>query len=743
MKLWRVLLIILLSVFAVGLLGYSYLNQQLKSLGITDWNIEFESLTISHIVIKRLELTIDSLPESYEKQPSTDLSLTQILSAEVPAIVPERIHIKSLYVKGTLLPEPVSATFKLLNRKPLQLKIDSREPILASLQLTRKNDNLDLIAYYDSASLQANYDFSSGLLNADASYLIAAQQVTENLSTEQIPVSAQWRGNLSPNIELAGLESVISELSGELLLSVKDNAEIVAVDSITAASGELQLNLSNGVINFYTLELDGKTNNLMSLNVPKLPVQLKSVAWQLSSNDQLALPLLEVQQAVNKTHWPVSVNAVAKGKRNETIKLSSVFSGHISSDAARLQSIEPTHIEFSHLNNDATAALNFQNLYYPYSKLGDIAAEFGLSVRADALSFDQLPQIKAVFNSDFQYHKEELVGKGELLLGEHISVQHSSRITPNQLKSQVKIHNFDWKQTPQLDALLKQFAPQLVISKATINGQADVNFDWNDNRWQLDNGQVDIQQSDWVADTLSAVDSSLNFKFKANNEQLTVNNAQLHIGSVQQGFALGPVTAEFGVHVPFESLTQSTLDLTRHTIKGLGGDISIPNQSYSIATSFALPVVFEKISLGELMRQYPSNKVSIDGNVSGTIPVHWNSKQFTVEQGYLTALAPGGHLQVDSSALVSVAGNNPSLRTLAGVLSNFYYQQLSTVIDYNQNGKLTLAVQLKGSNPEVEDGRPVELNVNLEEDLPALMKGLTLSNSLNEAIRKRVQQKIN
>ena len=31
----------------------------------------------------------------------------------------------------------------------------------------------------------------------------------------------------------------------------------------------------------------------------------------------------------------------------------------------------------------------------------------------------------------------------------------------------------------------------------------------------------------------------------------------------------------------------------------------------------------------------------------------------------------------------------------------------------------------------------------LEEDLPALMKGLTLSNSLNEAIRKRVQQKIN
>ena len=785
MKLWRVLLTILVIAFAIGLLGYSYLNQQLKSLGISDWSIEFERLSINHIIIERLELTIDSLPESSASQSSTVLNLTQILSAEVPAIVPERFDIKSLRVKGTLLPEPISATFKLLNREPLQLKVNSREPVTASLQLTRENGSLDLSAQHDSATLQANYNYSSGQLTADASYLLAAQNVADSLSTGQIPMSAQWQGNFSPDTEFTSLESITSALSGELLLSVKNSVEIVAADSTTAASGKLQLNLSKGVINFYTLELNGETNNLMSLNVPELPVQLESVIWQLSSNDQLALPLLKIQQAVNKTHWPVSAKAVAKGKKNETLNLSSelsveqkqwqfnsvnfdhlnlqlhnvalpvaeqsliinkltaAFSGQISNEAATLQSTESTHIEFSHLNNDATAVVSFSHVFYPYSEPDDITAELGLSIHADALSFDQLPQIKAAFNSDFKYRQQKLIGNGELRLGEHIRVQHHSEITTNRLQSKVKIHDFNWKQTPQLDALLKHFAPQVVISKATINGHADVNFDWNDNRWQLDNGHVDIQQSDWVADTLSAVDSSLNFQFNANNEQLHVNNAQLYIGSVQQGFTLGPVTAEFGAQIPFDNPKQSTLNLTSHSIKGLGGSISIPNQSYSMANKFALPVVFEEISLGELMRQYPSNKVSIDGNVSGTIPVHWDSNQFTVDRGYLNALAPGGHLQVDSSALVSVAGNNPSLQTLAGVLSNFYYQQLSTVIDYDKNGKLTLAVKLKGSNPEVENGRPVELNVNLEEDLPALMKGLTLSNSLNEAIRKRVQQKIN
>lgn len=785
MKLWRVLLTILVIAFAIGLLGYSYLNQQLKSLGISDWSIEFERLSINHIIIERLELTIDSLPESSASQSSTVLNLTQILSAEVPAIVPERFDIKSLRVKGTLLPEPISATFKLLNREPLQLKVNSREPVTASLQLTRENGSLDLSAQHDSATLQANYNYSSGQLTADASYLLAAQNVADSLSTGQIPMSAQWQGNFSPDTEFTSLESITSALSGELLLSVKNSVEIVAADSATAASGKLQLNLSKGIINFYTLELNGETNNLMSLNVPELPVQLESVTWQLSSNDQLALPLLKIQQAVNRTHWPVSAKAVAKGKKNETLNLSSelsveqkqwqfnsvnfdhlnlqlhnvalpvaeqsliinkltaAFSGQISNEAATLQSTESTHIEFSHLNNDATAVVNFSHVFYPYSEPDDITAELGLSIHADALSFDQLPQIKAAFNSDFKYRQQKLIGNGELRLGEHIRVQHHSEITTNHLQSKVKIHDFNWKQTPQLDALLKHFAPQVVISKATINGHADVNFDWNDNRWQLDNGQVDIQQSDWVADTLSAVDSSLNFQFNANNEQLHVNNAQLYISSVQQGFTLGPVTAEFGAQIPFDNPKQSTLNLTNHSIKGLGGSISIPNQSYSMANKFALPVVFEEISLGELMRQYPSNKVAIDGNVSGTIPVHWDSNQFTVDRGYLNALAPGGHLQVDSSALVSVAGNNPSLQTLAGVLSNFYYQQLSTVIDYDKNGKLTLAVKLKGSNPEVENGRPVELNVNLEEDLPALMKGLTLSNSLNEAIRKRVQQKIN
>lgn len=780
-----VLLALLLIAFAIGLFGYSYLNQQLKSIGISDWHIEFERLTPSHIVINRLEVTIDPLPQQPTETSPATLNLTQILSVEMPALLPERIDVKSLHLEGSLLSENVSATLKLLNQEQLWLQVESHQPVVAALEMIRSDASVELKARYNSAVLHADYDYRSGQFKADASYLFAAQQFAGKVKTEQLPVNAQWRGNLSPNIGQASFENFVSKLSGKLLLSIKEDTEIEVMDSSTTASGQLQLNLNDGVINFYQLELDGDTENIMSLTGSELPVQLTSMSWHMNSSDQLSLRLLDVQQAVNKTHWPVSINAVAKGKKNETIsisselsvqqnqwqfsslefdhlqfqantlelliadqplminKLTSRFSGRLSTKAAEFQSIEPTHIELNILNNDASAVVSFSNAYYPYSEPHNAFAEFSLNVHADTINFDPLRNLKADFDSEFRYQQQQLTGDGELLLGEHIRMQHHSQISSSQLKSRVELANFNWQQTPQLSTLLKHIAPQFVISKATISGQTNVSFFWNDGLWQLDNGLVEIQQSDWVADTLSVVDSNLNFGFSANNEQLDVDNAQLHITSLQQGFTLGPVTAEFGLHLPFQNPQQSALNLTSHTIKALGGSISVPNQSYSLASNFALPVVFEKISLGELMRQYPSNKISIDGDVSGTIPVYWDSKQFTVERGYMDALAPGGHLQVDSSALVSVAGNNPSLRTLAGVLSNFYYQQLSATIDYDQNDKLTLAIRLKGSNPQVENGRPIELNVNLEEDLPALLKGLTLTNSLNEVIRKRVQQKIN
>jgi len=791
MKPWRVisvigsvLFILLLIAFATGLVGYFYLNQQLKAIGVTDWQIEIDQLTANHIVIERLEITIDSLPQSTTDKPPIALNLTQLLSTEVPGFLPERIEIKSLHLKGTLLPEKVSASLTLLNREQLRLHVNSSHPVAASLEISRNNEQIQLQADYDSAELQASYDFHSGQLKAKGNYVLAAQEFADTIGIEQLPVNAQWLGHLSPEIAAATPEEIVSALTGELLLSNEQPATIKIADSTTTATGQFKLDLSNGSVNSYRLKLDGETEALASLTDLALPVKLGPVSWHLKSSDCIALPLLNPLQAAAKTDWPIQLNAAAKGKNNESIdisselnfrqnqwqfselelvqirlkadtiklpiaeqtltidKLTSSFSGRISTHSAELRSIEPTDIQFNILDNDVSASINFSEVNFPFSEPAAAFAGFDLNLNTDAINVESFPKLKADLNGQFEYRQQQLTGIGELILGDHIKIKHQSQINASQLKSNLQIADFNWQQLPELNKLLERKVPQLAISKAAISGQTDLSLVWNSGRWQLDNGHLNIKESDWIADTLSVVNSSLNFEFSGNNEQLAVESAKLDIGSIQQGFAIGPVSAEFALQLPVNAPLESTLNLTSHSIKGLGGSITVPNQRYSLANSFSLPVVFEGISLGELMRQYPSNKISIDGEVSGTLPIKWDSKQLTVERGYLNALAPGGHLQVDSSALVAFVGSNPSLQTLAGVLGNFYYQQLSTVVDYDKDGKLTLGLALKGSNPELENGRAVELNVTLEEDLPALIKGLQLSNSLNDVIRKRVQQKI-
>jgi hypothetical protein len=53
---------------------------------------------------------------------------------------------------------------------------------------------------------------------------------------------------------------------------------------------------------------------------------------------------------------------------------------------------------------------------------------------------------------------------------------------------------------------------------------------------------------------------------------------------------------------------------------------------------------------------------------------------------------------------------------------------------------LSLGLRLEGKNPDLRGGQPVVLNVNLEEDIPALLTSLQLSGRVNEAVTRRVRK---
>ena len=73
-------------------------------------------------------------------------------------------------------------------------------------------------------------------------------------------------------------------------------------------------------------------------------------------------------------------------------------------------------------------------------------------------------------------------------------------------------------------------------------------------------------------------------------------------------------------------------------------------------------------------------------------------------------------------------------------MEEFHYTVLSSQVELAEGGDLTLALRLQGSNPDFQQGRQVNLNINLQENIPALLASLQLSGKVSDIIEQRVQQ---
>ena len=85
--------------------------------------------------------------------------------------------------------------------------------------------------------------------------------------------------------------------------------------------------------------------------------------------------------------------------------------------------------------------------------------------------------------------------------------------------------------------------------------------------------------------------------------------------------------------------------------------------------------------------------------------------------------------------------NNPGMKLVADALDDFHYDvlQAASII---MNGSCCSACACGAATRTLEKGRPVNLNVNLEEDIPALLTSLQLSDRVSETIRQRVQERM-
>jgi len=198
----------------------------------------------------------------------------------------------------------------------------------------------------------------------------------------------------------------------------------------------------------------------------------------------------------------------------------------------------------------------------------------------------------------------------------------------------------------------------------------------------------------------------------------TLRAAEMHPGVLFSDatlrFALEPAKASHGSRLEIESFETAFA----------GGKIYV---DHTVLGPFAPEnsIVFhlEDLDAVELFKIARVEGVTGSGRLSGTIPVVVRNGSVAIPKGEL--VAKGGVLQIRSEQVSKLlSGGGPSVELLLDALRDFHYDELSVTIAKEFEGEASIAMHLAGQNPEVENGQPFRVNLNLTGNLDRLVASL-------------------
>ncbi|WBU42784.1 MULTISPECIES: intermembrane phospholipid transport protein YdbH family protein [Marinobacter] len=246
-----------------------------------------------------------------------------------------------------------------------------------------------------------------------------------------------------------------------------------------------------------------------------------------------------------------------------------------------------------------------------------------------------------------------------------------------------------------------------------------------------------------VFDRTAFSDMSGRLLFSLEDESLAARLRDITIGQINSGIGIGPVRLLADYRAPAAEPLTGQLEIQQATAEFLNGRLRVAPQTLDLANHpVNVPLDVYELSLERLLEVYPAEGFEGSGRLNGRIPLMISGTSVEVEQGTMAAIVPGGRLRLPGERLQAMLGGSQALDLVVQALQNFHYSVLDSTIDYDKNGKLMLGLRLEGQSPGVRGGQPVVLNINLEEDIPALLTSLQLSGRVNEAVTERVRERL-
>jgi hypothetical protein len=229
----------------------------------------------------------------------------------------------------------------------------------------------------------------------------------------------------------------------------------------------------------------------------------------------------------------------------------------------------------------------------------------------------------------------------------------------------------------------------------------------------------------------SSLDIALNSR-----TPVSLKPARFDVALVDIGF---PVENISGTATPY--FDESAVGVSDLSMSVLGGTVTADPFRYELdAESNQLTLRADGIQLPLMAGLADLEAVTISGSVSGEIPVFIRGSKVIIDGGRLENDPPGGVIRYRGGAADAVVDDASQLGIVTRTLRNFEFDSLTSAVNYSQDGDLVLRMRLKGINPDVDPTQPVILNLNVENNVPQMLRSLQATRSIEDVLEKRLSK---
>jgi len=226
----------------------------------------------------------------------------------------------------------------------------------------------------------------------------------------------------------------------------------------------------------------------------------------------------------------------------------------------------------------------------------------------------------------------------------------------------------------------------------------------------------------------------------------SVTPAHISLNQFIAGLTVKALSLDVAAHAPWllkeasATSEKPSFEVTGFSAELLGGKIKARPFTIDLnKTSQTFPLELEHIELAQLLALEKQEHLFGEGVLDGSLPVIWDEDGLTMPDGIVNGRAPGGIIRYLGDARTqAMAKGNPGMRLLLNSVSDFHYKQMGIHASYLPGGDLILKTSLKGHNPSFQNGRQVHFNVTIEENIPILLRSLSMADEFTDRIEQQI-----